>query len=101
MKFIIKHLPFVGIIAINSIAIAGSYHLETLKSYVIGISVVVLLNIIIAILMKIKSYFLYGVSAIVIFGAIAVFFIPSLGQIYLENTITAAASSICYGSFYL
>ncbi len=88
MKFIIKYLPFVGIIAINSLAIAGSYRLENLKPYVLVISAIVLVNFIIAIVVKVKSYFIYGVSAIVFFGAVLVYCLPSLGQIYLENTIT-------------
>ncbi len=87
MKFIIKILPFAGIIAINSLAVAGSYRLENLKPYVLTISAIVLVNFILAIIVKVKSYFIYGVSTIVIFGAIAVYCLPSFGQIYLENTI--------------
>jgi putative NADPH-quinone reductase len=96
MKFFIKYLPFVGIIAINSIAIAGGYRLENLKPYVLGLSAMVLVNLIIAIIAKVKSYFIYGVSAIVIFGAIAVYFLPSLGQIYLENTITGLYTGLFF-----
>lgn len=88
MKFIIKYLPFVGIIAINALAIAGSYRLENLKPYILGISTIVLLNLIIALVFKVKSYFLHGVSSIIIIGAISVYLLPVLGQIYLENTIT-------------
>lgn len=88
MRFIIKYLPFVGIIAINSLAIAGSYRLENLKPYILVISSLVLLNLIIAIIAKVKSYFIYGVSGIVIIGAILVYYLPTLGQRYLENTIT-------------
>lgn len=87
MKFIIKYLPFAGIIAINSLAVAGRYRLENLKPYVLLISSIVLLNLIIAILTRVRNYFNYGVSGIVIVGAIAVFLVPSLGQIYLENAI--------------
>jgi hypothetical protein len=87
MRFIIKHLPFVGMIAINSLAVAGRYRLENLKPYILVISAIVLLNFIIAIIAKVKSYFVYGVSGIVIIGAISVFYWPSLGQIYLENAI--------------
>jgi len=87
MRFIIKYLPFVGIIAINSLAVAGRYRLENLKPYILVISTMVLFNLIIVIIAKVKSYFVYGVSGIVIIGAISVFFLPSLGQIYLENAI--------------
>jgi hypothetical protein len=87
MRSIIIYLPCVGIIAINSLAVAGRYRLESLKSYVLIISSIVLLNLIIAIIAKVKSYFVYGVSGIVIIGAISVFYWPSLGQIYLENAI--------------
>ena len=89
MKFIIKYFPFAGIIAINSLAIAGRFRLESLKPYVLAISAIVLLNLIITIAAKVKSYFNYGISGIVILGAVSVFLVPSLGQIYLENVITA------------
>jgi len=87
MQFILKNLPFAGIIAIHSIAIAGRYQLENLKPYILAISAVVLLNLIIAITIKVKSYFLYGISGVVISGALGVLFIPSLGQLYLEHAI--------------
>ena len=87
MKFIIKYLPFAGIIAINSLAVAGRYRLESLKPYVLIISSVVLLNLIIAIIARVRNYFNYGISGIVILGAFSVFLVPSLGQIYLENVI--------------
>jgi len=87
MRFIIKYLPFVGIIAINSLAVAGRYRLESLKPYILVLSTIVLLNFIIAIIVKVKSYFVYGVSGIVIIGGISVFYLPSVGQIYLENAI--------------
>jgi len=88
MRFIIKSLPFVGMIAINSLAVAGRYRLENLKPYILIISSIVLLNFVIAIIAKVKSYFVYGVSGIVIIGAISVYYLSSLGQIYLENAIT-------------
>jgi len=89
MKFILKNLPFVGIIAINSIAIAGQYRLENLKPYILVISALVSLNLIIAVILKIRTYFLYGISGVVIIGALGVLFIPSLGQLYLEHAIAA------------
>jgi len=87
MKTLLKYLPFAGIIAINSLAVAGGYRLEGLKPYVLIISSIVLLNLILAILLKVRSYFPYGVSGIVIIGAFFVCFVPSLGRIYLENAI--------------
>ena len=87
MKILLKYLPFAGIISINSIAVAGGYRLEGLKPYVLIISLIVLLNLILAILLKIRSYFLCGVSGVVLIGALFVYFVPSLGRIYLENAI--------------
>jgi len=94
MKALLKYLPFAGIIAINSLAVAGGYRLEGLKPYVLIISSIVLLNLIIAIILKVRSYFPYGVSGIVIIGAFSVFFVPSLGQIYLENAIAGLYSGL-------
>ena len=76
MKILLKYLPFAGIIAINSLAVAGGYRLEGLKPYVLIISSIVLLNLILAILLKVRSYFPYGVSGIVIIGAFFVCFVP-------------------------
>ena len=87
MKALLKYLPFVGIIAINSLAVAGGYRLEGLKPYVLIISSIVLLNLILSIMLKVRSYFPYGVSGVVIIGAFFVCFVPSLGRIYLENAI--------------
>ncbi|MBW2249195.1 MAG: NAD(P)H-dependent oxidoreductase [Deltaproteobacteria bacterium] len=87
MRFILKYLPFVGIIAINSLTVAGRYRLDNLKPFILVISTVVLLNFIMSIIAKVKSYFTYGVSGIVIIGGISVFYLPSVGQIYLENAI--------------
>jgi len=55
MKFIIKYLPFAGIITINSLAVAGRYRLENLKPYVLIISSIVLLNLIIAIPLTLRG----------------------------------------------
>ena len=87
MKFLLKYLPFAGIIAINTFANAGRFHLENLKPYVLAISLFVLFFTIIAFVAKVRSYFTYGVAGIVILGALAVFFIPPFGQFYLENAI--------------
>ena len=87
MRFIIKYLPFVGIITINTLAVTGRYRLEILKPYILVISFIVLLNLIVSVILKVKSYFVYGVSSIAIIGAISVFYFPALGQIYLKNTI--------------
>ena len=59
MRFIIKYIPFAGIIAINSLAVAGRYRLDNLKPFILIISSIVLLNLIISIIAKVKSYFVY------------------------------------------
>ena len=87
MKTLLKYLPFAGIIAINSLAVAGGYRLESLKPYVLFISSIVLLSLILSIILKVRSYFPYGVSGVVILGAFFVYFVPPLGRIYLENAI--------------
>ena len=88
MKFILKHLPFVGIIAINSLAIAGRFRPEVLKPFLLAISTVIVVNLVVAIIVKVRSYFLYGISVIVILGTFSVFFLPPLGQVFLRHAIT-------------
>lgn len=100
MKFILKYLPFAGIIAINTFANAGRFHLENLKPYVLVISMLVLFFCIIAFVMKVRSYFTYGVAGIVILGAIAVFFVPSIGQFYLENAISGLYFGLLVVAFF-
>ncbi len=100
MRFILKYLPFVGIIAINSLAIAGRYRLETLKPYLLAITFVVLLNLAVAVMAKVRSYFLYGISGIVILGTFSAFLLPSLGQIYLEHVISFLYVGLLSAAFF-
>ena len=87
MKFILKNLPFVSIIAINSLATAGRFRPEALKPFLLAITAVVVVNMIVAVIVKVRSYFLYGLSGTIIIGTFSVFFLPTLGQIYLEHVI--------------
>ncbi len=100
MKFLLKYLPFAGIIAINTFANASRFHLENMKPYVLAISLLVLFFTIIAFVAKVRSYFTYGVSGIVMVGAIAVFFIPSIGQLYLENAIVGLYLGLLIVAFF-
>ena len=100
MNFILKNLPFAAIIALNSIAIAGRYRLENLKPYILVISALVLLNLIIAVILKVRTYFLYGISGVVLIGALGVLFIPSLGQLYLEHVIAGLYIGLFVAAFF-
>jgi len=87
MKTIITSIPFASVITLNIFADVMHYNIEMLKPMVLIIGAVLLLNLIIAALLKVKDYFTYGISIVAILGNISVFLIPSLGQVYLESII--------------
>jgi multimeric flavodoxin WrbA/putative sterol carrier protein len=87
MKTITKIIPFVGAIALNIFAEGGMFQVEMLKPYATAIATILLLNLIVAIFLKVNDYFTYGISGVVLAGTVSMFLIPSIGQIYLENVI--------------
>jgi len=83
----IKYLPFAGIIVINILAGRMDYDLGRLTPFLLVICAVVLLDVLLAIRMKTLSYFSVGVSSMLVLETAAVFFIPPLRQVILENFI--------------
>ena len=86
-KTIITTIPFASVITLNIFADVSHYNIEMLKPMVLIIGAVLLLNLIIASLLKVKDYFTYGISVVAILGSISVFLIPLIGQVYLESII--------------
>jgi multimeric flavodoxin WrbA/putative sterol carrier protein len=87
MKTITKIIPFVGAIALNIFAEGGMFQIEMLKPHATAVATILLLNLIVAIFLKVNDYFTYGISGVVLAGTVSMFLIPSIGQIYLENVI--------------
>ena len=87
MKNIIKYFPFIAIIALNVLAEGSGFRMRNVQPFVLIITSIIAINFIIAIILKIKNYFLYGLTGISIVGALSVFLMPSLGQVYIENII--------------
>ena len=61
MKTITKIVPFAGAIVLNVLAEGGVFQIEMLKPFAAAIAVILLLNLIIAILLKVNDYFTYGI----------------------------------------
>lgn len=87
LQSIVKNLPFAGIIIFNVLANSARFSAEPLKPYLVALCVVLGLNLVLAAWKGIATYFMVGISGTVLLGAIAVFFTPALGQLFLEHVI--------------
>ncbi len=88
MKKIIKFFPFVAIIALNVLAEGSGFRMRNVMPFVLIIVGLISLNLILSFILKVKNYFLYGLSGVAILGALSVLLFPnSLGQLYIENII--------------
>jgi len=88
MKKLIKIFPFIAVIALNILAEGSGFRMRNVMPFVLIIAVLISVNLILSFIFKVKSYFLYGLSGIVILGTLAVLIVPnSIGQLYIENII--------------
>ncbi|OQY05313.1 MAG: hypothetical protein B6I20_01455 [Bacteroidetes bacterium 4572_117] len=85
MKKIIKIFPFVAVIALNVLAEGSGFRIRNVMPFVLIIAGLLSVNLVLSFILKIKNYFLYGLSGVAILGALAVLILPkSLGQFYLH-----------------
>ena len=89
MKNIIKYLPFVFFITLNILAEGSGFRMRNVQPFVLIFTGFILVNFVIALLLKVKNHFLYALTGIAIIGALMMFFIPEIGQIYIENIIAS------------
>ncbi|MCK5134532.1 MAG: SCP2 sterol-binding domain-containing protein [Bacteroidales bacterium] len=87
LRLVTKIVPFVAIIALTVFAEAGRFRLELIKPFALITGGVLLLNLIIALFLKVKDYFTFGLTGVALTGIISIFIFPVLGQIYTENII--------------
>ncbi len=87
MKNIIKYIPFVALITLNIFAEGSGFRMRNVQPFVLIFTLLIVINFILALVFKVKSYFLYGLTGISVLGALMVFSIPDIGQIYIENII--------------
>ncbi len=87
MKAIIKNLPFASIIILNILTEASMHSLEAVKPFVLLINIILIVNLLLAMKMKISTYFMFGLTGVAILGGISVFAFPAFGEIYLHNII--------------
>ncbi len=85
----LKSLPFAGLIVLNILAQTARYNLNALQPVLIVICVVVAINLIASVLYKTVTYFMVGLSCMLLLGTISVLFLPNLGRLFLENVIAA------------
>ncbi len=88
MKKVIKIFPFIAIIALNVLAEGAGFRMRNVMSFVLIIVGLISVNLILSFILKIRNYFLYGLSGVAILGALVVLIFPnSFGQLYIENVI--------------
>lgn len=87
INVIIRHLPFAVIIFINVLANGARFYANPLKPYLVAASVILVLNLLIALRRKIVTYFMIGITSMVILGTVAVFLAAPAGSLFLENVI--------------
>lgn len=86
---VLKYLPFIVLTILSVLSGIFLYDISKLRIPVIVIGSLLSVNLIIAIILRINDYFVYGTSVIAILGSIFVFAIPSVGQVYIENVIAS------------
>jgi hypothetical protein len=92
IKRITRIVPFAAIIIVNSVAafmLKTGHKAEDLKTFLVVISAVVLLNLILAVRKKTLTYFATAISTVTLLGVLSVFVYPQLGDIFLHNAIAA------------
>ncbi len=87
MKSVVKFIPFFAIIALNIFAQAGKFRLELIKPFALIVGGVLLVNLLISLLLKVRDYFTFGLTGIALLGIISIFVLPLFGQFYIENII--------------
>lgn len=86
---LIKNLPFAGLIFINAFSAANNAGGPMLKPVLVVVCAGLIVNLMVAVRLKISTYFMLGITGIVSLGTLSVFLIPPVGQIFLEHAIAS------------
>jgi len=89
MKNILKYFPFAAFIILNIYAEGSGFRMHNVQPFVLFFTGLILVNFFVALLLKVKNHFLYGLTAISVIGALTVIFTPKIGQFYIENIIAS------------
>ena len=89
LQIITKIIPFVAVITLNVFAIGSNYKMYLVQPIALIVAAVLFANLALGFSLKVKDHFSIGVSVVAILGTVSIFVLPSLGQLFIENTITA------------
>ncbi len=78
----------VALITINVLAEGSGYRMRNVQPFVLILTSLITLNFILALGLKVKSYFLYFLTGLSFIGAILVLTSEVWGQFYIENLIS-------------
>ena len=103
LKKITGIVPFVVIIVINSVAasmLKRGGKVEDFKILLIVAVGIIALNLILAAMKKILSYFTIAISSVVLPGIFSVFLFPQLGMLFLNNAVAALYVALFSAAFF-
>jgi multimeric flavodoxin WrbA/putative sterol carrier protein len=89
LHILIKNLPFAGLIFINAFSAANNAGGPMLKPVLLVVCAGLIVNLLVAVRLKISTYFMLGITGMVILGTLTVFFNPPVGQIFLKHAIAS------------
>lgn len=96
---LIKHLPFAGLIFINVFSAAVNAGGPMLKPVLIAVCAGLIVNLLAAVRLKISTYFMLGITGMVILGTLAVLVHPPMGQIFLKHAIASLYLALFIAAF--
>ncbi len=89
LHILIKNLPFAGLIFINAFSTANNAGGPLLKPVLLVVCAGLTVNLLVAARLKISTYFMLGITGMVISGTVTVFFNLPAGQIFLKHAIAS------------
>ena len=88
MRTIIKYFPFAAIIALYVFVSRSGFSMPSVQPVVLTFTLLIAINFVLALILKIKNYFLSGISGVAFAGAASVLFWPeNPGRFYTENIL--------------
>ncbi len=86
---IISFMTIISLFSISSFLLMTGSEIEDFHTIVLIASFIILINLILSILIKKISYFIFAISILILSGSISVLLNSPIGELFLGNTIAA------------
>jgi len=97
---VVRNLPFVVIILINILANGARFSAGPMKPYLAAACMLLALNLLLAVRRKTVTYFMVGISSMVMLGTLALFFDTPAGGLFLRNVIPSLYIALFLVAFF-